>query len=199
MQYQTDTLYHVFNRGNNREQLFFQPSHYLYFLAKLRQHVRPICPLIGYCLMPNHFHLLLYPGALAVAPLPLAAGVPRGYLSGALATLLSSFSQGLNQQQRRTGLRFEGRTQARPLTSDRYAAHCLHYVHQNPVRAGLSADLAGWPYSSYRDYAGLRLGTLCDLALGRELLELPPPTVFAHESARALDPDLVRTRLYGAR
>jgi putative transposase len=200
MQYQPETLYHVFNRGNNRQQLFFNPNNYLYFLGKLRTHVRPICPILGYCLMPNHFHLLLCPGEEAVAPMSLAGGVPRSRLAGALSTVLSSFAQGLNKQHGRTGVWFEGRTQARELSGAEYPGWCLQYIHQNPVRAGLTVELSEWPYSSYRDYAGLRGGTLCNLEMGSELLDVPAdPQQFRQEAQRALDPEHIRGLLYGAR
>ena len=76
-----------------------------------------------------------------------------------------------------------------------YAATCLHYIHQNPMRAGLAKGLNDWPYSSYRDYAGLRSGTLCDPAMGQLLLGLPSNrAVFVQESAEAIDPERVRGR-----
>jgi putative transposase len=52
-------FYHIFNRGNNKENLFIEEKNYSYFLQKLRQHILPICNLYAYCLMPNHFHLVL--------------------------------------------------------------------------------------------------------------------------------------------
>jgi putative transposase len=59
----------------------------------------------------------------------------------------------------------------------------------------LADTLAEWPYSSYRDYAGLRRGTLCEQALGRELLALPEGmAAFVAESAAMVDPELVRKR-----
>lgn len=199
MQLQAHTLYHVYNRGNNRQRIFFTAANYLFFLKKLREQVHPLCPIVGYCLMPNHFHLLLYPGETAVADFPVRAGVPRSRLAAAFATLLSSYAQGINKQERRTGVLFEGRTQAKALSTERYAHWCLHYLHQNPVRAGLVPTLAEWPYASYPDYAGLRQGTLCDLALGRELLDLPADAaLFRHESAQQLDPDRMRPALHGA-
>ncbi|MFD1469290.1 hypothetical protein ACFQ48_13745 [Hymenobacter caeli] len=76
---------------------------------------------------------------------------------------------------------------------ENYPRTCLHYLHQNPLRAGLVTQLAAWPYSSYRDYAGQRAGTLCNQDLARELLDLPLDyAAFETESARAIDPDNVK-------
>ena len=198
MRFEAHTLYHLYNRGNDGMTLFYGPADYGLFLRKIRHSLLPHCQLLAYCLMPNHFHLLLYPGTEAAADLPLAGGVPRSRLAGALSTVLSSFSQGLNQELGRTGGWFEGRTQARELATDRYAAWCLHYLHQNPVRAGLTLNLADWAYCSYRDYAALRSGTLCDLTLGRQLLDMPlSPFQFQQESQQAIDPEMARSTLYG--
>ncbi|OGX83953.1 hypothetical protein [Hymenobacter coccineus] len=197
MDYQADALYHIYNRGNNGQQLFHTPAHYHYFLAKLRQHLRPICPILAYCLMPNHFHLLVFPGSVAVVPAIGKGGALRSPLASGLGTVLSSFSQGMNQQFGRTGSWFQRRTKAKLVGAGEYPATCFHYIHQNPVRAGLVHELAAWPYSSFPDYAGLRQGTMCDQKLGRELLDLPADGKhFLTESAQLIDPDRVHQRLY---
>lgn len=53
-------VYHVFNRGNNKQPIFFKPQNYLYFLNKLDRYLTPCCDLLAWCLMPNHFHLLVH-------------------------------------------------------------------------------------------------------------------------------------------
>ncbi|MEJ7660555.1 MAG: transposase [Hymenobacter sp.] len=165
-------LHHLYNRGNNGEQVFYTPAHYQYFLRKVRAHLLPTGRLLAYCLMPNHFHLLFEPAETDL----LGEQANRG-----LGLVLASYAQGLNQERRRTGSLFQKRTKAKPLEADphgRYPLTCLHYLHQNPLRVRLVARLADWPYSSYRDYAGLRHGTLCALDYGRQLLDLPRPGLY---------------------
>jgi hypothetical protein len=53
-----------------------------------------------------------------------------------------------------------------------YAATCFYYIHQNPLRAGIVDKIEDWHYSSYRDYAGLRNGTLCNQQLAKEVLDI---------------------------
>ena len=60
MYFEESGLYHVFNRGNNSERVFFSDKNYLYFLEKLKYYVYPYADIIAYCLMPNHFHLMIY-------------------------------------------------------------------------------------------------------------------------------------------
>ena len=199
MHYEADALYHVYNRGNNGQQLFFTPEHYQHFLRLVRQHLTPCANVLAYCLMPNHFHFLLHPTAAGTQPTATSTSTTTQPISRAIGKLLSSYSQGLNQQLGRQGGLFQPKTKGKqldtPFCEATYAATCLHYIHQNPVRAGLANGLNDWPYSSYRDYAGLRSGTLCDQLLGQLLLGLPSDkAVFVQESVAAIDPERVRGR-----
>jgi len=183
-------LHHLYNRGNNGEQMFYTPAHYHYFLRKMRAHLLPTGRLLAYCLMPNHFHLLFEP----VETDPLGERAKRG-----LGLVLGSYAQGLNQERCRTGSLFQKRTKAKLLETDprgRYPLTCLHYLHQNPLRARLVAHLADWPYSSHRDYAGLRHGTLCPLDYGRQLLDLSPGPSFIAESAQQIPAEWALPLLY---
>jgi len=51
--------YHFYNRGNNRERVFYEPDNYLFFLRRLRQHLAPVLGVVAYCLVPNHYHILV--------------------------------------------------------------------------------------------------------------------------------------------
>ena len=196
MRFEANTLYHVYNRGNDGMKLFYEPADYGLFLRKMRLSLLPHCRLLAYCLMPNHFHFLLCP-TLAGAADDATASSARQPLTRGLATLLSSYAQFLNPRLQRRGALFQPKTKLKLLEGSPQPAHypltCFQYIHQNPVRAGLVAALADWPYSSYRDYAGLRGGTLCDQALAAELLALPADAAtFRAESAAFIDRDRVR-------
>lgn len=60
MIFEIEGIYHVFNQGNNRQQVFFRRENYLFFLKKIKQHVSPFADVLAWCLMPNHFHLMIY-------------------------------------------------------------------------------------------------------------------------------------------
>ncbi|HZJ73208.1 MAG TPA: hypothetical protein VFC87_00260 [Perlabentimonas sp.] len=53
-------LYHIYNQGNNRQRIFFSRENYLFFLEKIRKHVLPYADVLAWCLMPNHFHIMVY-------------------------------------------------------------------------------------------------------------------------------------------
>ncbi len=157
--------YHIFNRGNNQERIFFSRANQLFLLDKFRRHLLPEMRLLAWCLMPNHFHLIV--------DVRDESSVAR--CGAAFRTALSSYTRAIQRQQRRTGSLFQQQTQARNLREGGpdYALMCFCYLHQNPWRAGLVGQPQDWEWSSLRDYLGLRTGTLCDQATARELFDLP--------------------------
>ena len=54
-----DYYYHLYNRGNNRQAIFFEAANYLYFLRGVKRYIRPVTTIIAYCLMPTHYHMLV--------------------------------------------------------------------------------------------------------------------------------------------
>ena len=60
MQFEPGHLYHVYNRGNNSEKVFFTRANYLFFLEKIKKHVLSHADILAWCLMPSHFHLMIH-------------------------------------------------------------------------------------------------------------------------------------------
>jgi putative transposase len=185
MDFYANNLYHIYNRGNNKQQIFFNDDNYLFFLNKIQKHLLPQCDLLAYCLMPNHFHLLVYTKTLEF---PLQ-------LNNAIAIILRSYSQAINKRFARVGSLFQQKTKAKLLNtveSVHYAFICFNYIHQNPIKARLIARLEDWEFSSFRDYLNLRNGTLVNKTLGRELLDLPKNEKdFLELSYKAINDDLI--------
>jgi REP element-mobilizing transposase RayT len=140
--------YHLYNRGANRQPIFLCEENWGFFIRQLRDYFRPeLVDVLAYCLMPNHYHLLVH--------------AKTDLLSKEVMQPFSvSYVKALNKQQQRSGPLFEGPFQARLVERDEYLRHLSRYIHLNPVIAGLAKEPEGWPYSSYRDYVGLRQGTL---------------------------------------
>lgn len=171
-------LYHVYNRGNNKRQIFFNEENYIFFLKKIRKWIAPNCDILCWCLMPNHFHLLLRANGSSIIELPSYGGKPIQHLALNIGRTLSSYSSAINKQEGTSGSLFQQKTKAKLLseikkqttsiTLEQYTINSMHYIHQNPLRAGFVKRLEDWKYSSFRDYAGLRNGTLCkkDTLLG---------------------------------
>lgn len=167
MYFDSSEFYHVYNRGNNRQIIFFSDRNYLFFLKKIREQIFPVADILAYCLMPNHFHFILKPNENGLTERISFGGKPMQELSYRLGILLSSYAQAINKQNRTTGSLFQQKTKAKILVEKdngiriSYLEKCFHYIHLNPVMAGLAKNPEDWAYSSYPDYIGLRNGTLC--------------------------------------
>jgi REP element-mobilizing transposase RayT len=141
-------IYHVCNRGVDRQPIFHTAENYRYFARLLQgKALRHSVTIIAYCLMPNHFHLLLRPG--------LDDSLVR-FMTG----VCGSYAQALNAQQGRTGALFQGRFRAVRVDQDAYLSHVARYIHLNPVAAGLVPRPQEWPHSNYTEISpdGLLIG-----------------------------------------
>ena len=139
--------YHLYNRGNNYQPVFFERENYLYFLRQLREYLLPaLIDIVAYCLMPNHYHFLVY--------------LKTDDLAGMMQPFLLSYTKAINKRYQRIGSLFQGRFKGLHVDRHEYLLHLSRYIHLNPVIAGLASKPEDWEYSSYREYAGLRDGTL---------------------------------------
>lgn len=141
--------YHIYNRSNNNEDVFKSPENYIFFLQKYRRYFEKDFKTLAYCLMPTHFHFLICIQSENIEQVKKNFGV-----------LLSSYTKAINKKHTRHGSIFQSHTKAKHVDDDRYLMTLLTYIHQNPVRSGLAHSLEDWEYSSYRDYIGMRDGTL---------------------------------------
>jgi putative transposase len=162
---------HVVSRCNNREFSFITPEDFAILLAHLREWQRTYdVTVYGYTLMANHVHLLLQ------APAHVELGRP-------LRWFLTQTAKAFHRVRGRCGHFWERRYRACLVEDDQYALAALRYLDRNPVRAGLGADPAAYPWSSCAAYA---LGT-------------PNPLITFHPSYLGLSPyPAVRQRHYRA-
>jgi putative transposase len=131
-----DICYHVINRGNARQAVFLGEEDYVHFetlLAKSLEHV-PM-RIIGYCLMPNHFHLVAWPRR-------------DGDLSRWMQRLLTAHVRHHHARHASTGHIWQGRFKAFPIERDEHLMTVLRYVERNALRAGLVRKAEDWHWSS---------------------------------------------------
>lgn len=153
--YGTDEYYHVYNRGVNKQDIFIEPDDYYYFLSLFKRHLSPDnetdafkrpfaklddeIELICYCLMPNHFHLLVY------------LKDPDG-LVHLMRRVLTSYTMYFNKKYKRTGGLYEGVFLASRITNDGYLWHVSRYIHLNPMDTKI--NFKDYPYSSIEYFTG---------------------------------------------
>lgn len=171
MHFEPATAYHLYNRGNEKQPIFFSRENYLFFLRKVRAEWLAYCDILAYCLMPSHFHFVIAAKKAGCEFLTLKNKETHlQHLSKAVGKTLSSYTMALNLERQKSGNLFQKKTKAKLLdtkpATGSCLANCVHYTHNKPFVAGLVADAKEWEFSSLREYAGLRNGTLCN----RELL-----------------------------
>ncbi len=158
VQFRAGNYYHIYNRGINRGAIFFCEENYLFFLRRIRHYFTPdLVEVVAYCLMPTHYHLLV------------RVKTDDDFGLRLMKPLGTSYVKAVNKQQERVGTLFQGRYRAKLIDTDAYLTHLTRYIHLNPVQANYVSNPAAWPYSSFREYVGLRNGTLPkpDIVLGR--------------------------------
>ncbi len=177
MHFEEDYTYHIYNRSN--ELIFIEKINYLYFLEKLRELILPYVNIFAYCLLPNHFHLMLSVKSSGVSMINECHRPNTQILSKQLGILLSSYTQAINMRFNRKGSLFAHKTKAKQLNNfgdfkninqRNYSLICFNYIHNNPLSAGLVDNLVEWEFSSYKDYLGLRNGTLINKDLASNIL-----------------------------
>jgi len=139
-----NSYYHIYNRGNNKNPIFFEEANYSYFLSKLEKHIGISCTIYAYCLMPNHFHLFLRVNHKPNFEL----GIKNFFIS---------YTKSINKAYNRVGGLFQGRYKASEVNSDSYYSRIITYIHQNPLTAGIVEKLEDYPYSSYVNYLDTEL------------------------------------------
>jgi putative transposase len=193
MQFEEGYIYHVYNRGNDKQPIFFGESNYYFFLEKIQKHICPHCDILAWCLMPNHFHFLIYANRLSGEPFKTKPFV-MSRLSYEFGSMLSSYSKAINNQEGKTGNLFQQKTKSKLVNegSENYTVTAFHYIHQNPLKAGLVGKMEDWRFSSFNQYLGVKESKkLCNKELAVELLNLDLRT-FKDDSYAVLNDTLLQ-------
>jgi putative transposase len=186
-------LYHIYNQGNNKTQLFYNRDNYLFFLKLIRKFIFPNSEIIAYSLMPNHYHLMIYTNEKSIEKHQLG-NVNISNLSNSFRLLQSSYTLAFNNLNNRTGSLFRQKTKFKCIddfSDQHYDFICFNYIHQNPYSANLCDKLEDWEYSSFKDYIGLRNGTLVNKELAFELLDLNENYLY-EESYKTIAEDKIK-------
>src|SRR5438105_2600697 len=109
MFFNSHELYHVYNRGNNKNLLFQNDADYFLFLRKINKQIKPFCDILCWTLMPNHFHMMIHTNEKSTT-CRLSGKIKIQELSYRIGILLSSYSQTINKQNGTTGSLFQQKT-----------------------------------------------------------------------------------------
>jgi len=152
---QCGMFYHVYNRGINGENLFKEERNYHFFLKQYEKYINPIAETYAYCLMKNHFHLLIRTRDpdLVVQNMSKRKNKPTlqpdKIVSNQFAKLFNSYAQAINKAYKRSGGLFEELFRRIPVEQESYFIELVYYIHTNPQKHGFIADFRDYPHTSY--------------------------------------------------
>ena len=157
-----DTYYHIYNRGNNRDQVFYKPDNYIYFLRKYGHYLNEWLDTYAYCLLHNHFHILakvkneeaLSLSARKKLNNPKLEDLhTKDRISKAIIEqfrkLFITYVQAINIQEKRVGSLFQKTFKRKVIESDQYFSNVICYIHTNPSLHYSNVSYTDYPYSSY--------------------------------------------------
>lgn len=163
-------FYHIYNRGSEKKPIFESRRDYQRFLKTLKYYQiegpkpkfsrfpsllvkeldesKKIVDIVAYCLMPNHFHLLIKP-------------VKDGGVTEFISKISNSYTKYYNTKHNRIGPLLQGEFKAVPMESNEQLTHISRYIHLNPIVFGMVKNLNQYEWSSYQDYIGDQIKSFC--------------------------------------
>lgn len=156
--------YHIYNRGNNGENIFFEERNYFYFLKLYTKYIVPVAETYAYNLLSNHFHLFIRTRTLVeqeqwfsqelsktpyLSPKPVWKAKKPSQQFG---NLFNAYAKAVNKTYHRTGNLFEHPFKRIEVTTLTYAKRLIIYIHQNAQHHRFVSDFRDWPHSSYHTH-----------------------------------------------
>ncbi|MGL4631335.1 MAG: transposase [Leadbetterella sp.] len=168
----SNTLYHIYNQGNNKEIIFKNSEDYLLFLSKIKTLIKPKAEILSYCLMPNHFHFLVLTTEKSIETIKIGS-LNLSLLSNGIRLLLSEYAQEFNKKYKRTGSLFRQKTKIKIVDNgdSKYPKQVFYYILRNPLEAKLVSHLSEWQFSSYLDHIQARKGKISNLELCKDIFQ----------------------------
>jgi REP element-mobilizing transposase RayT len=146
--------YHIYNRGNNGIDVFFDSESYYHFLRLFDKYISPIAETYAWCLLKNHFHILVYikfDNEIDYSKLEYSTVEKPKVLdpSKQFGHLFNAYTQAINKKFNRTGALFEKPFERKQITSEKYLQNIIYYIHNNPVQHGFVKQMSLYPWSSF--------------------------------------------------
>lgn len=139
--------YHIYNRGNGGENVFRETRNYEYFMRLYMAHLKLFVETCAYCLLRNHFHLLV-----KIKTAPPGAKIDAAQ---AFANWFTAYAKGYNKTYARNGSLFQRPFRRIPVTTESYLFNVVRYIHRNPQKHGFVTDFREWEFSSYHAFTNV--------------------------------------------
>ncbi len=146
-----DGMYHIYNRATGSELLFTTTGDYTRFLKCMEKYLLPFMGIWCYCLMPNHFHLLI----------TIKEKSTGKEISKALSDCCNAYTKWLNTATGRKGNLFMRPFKRNKIENDNHLAWTVWYIHRNPMHHHYSQDYSEWKYSSFKAICNDTASKIC--------------------------------------
>ena len=146
--------YHIYNRGNNGIDLFYETENYNHFLRLYEKYIDPIAETFAWCLMKNHFHILVYikeTNEIDIAKLEYSSTDKPKIVNASkqFSNLFTAYTLAMNKRYNRTGSLFEKNFKWKVVNSENYFQKLIFYIHNNPVHHRFTENIVEYPWTSY--------------------------------------------------
>lgn len=133
--------YHIYNKGNNKEDLFFEERNYVYFLKLVSKYLLPVADVYCYCLLKNHFHFLI--------KIKEDSELLEDKLHLPFSNLFNAYAKAINKKHGREGSLFKERFKRQRINDEKQLINTITYIHLNPVKHNFTEDFKNYKYSSF--------------------------------------------------
>lgn len=144
-------FYHIYNRAISSDLLFVSENDMKYFLRRLNYYIIPLSDIYAYCLMPNHFHLMIRLKDVNEISIK-AENISNSIFTQAFSNLFNSYSKTFNKIHKRKGRLFLYSFRRIIIEDDDYKRVLINYIHRNPIHHYYKSDYESWKFSSYHSF-----------------------------------------------
>ncbi len=141
-------FYHVYNRGNNKENIFRTEENYNFFLKLVKKYLLLVTDIYCYCLMPNHFHLIVKIKEEKFFPAKFKSG--KSKLHQPFSNLFNAYAKAFNKKYKRTGSLFQEHLKRIKIENERYLKNLIVYINTNSSHHDI-ANYESYKHSSFKD------------------------------------------------
>ncbi len=133
--------YHIYNRSNSGALIFYNENHYQYFLNKFREYLSDYLEFLSYCLIPNHFHILI----------KVKEKTDPVFISQKFSNFFNCYSKTINKDQNRYGSIFQKPFKRKLIENESNLFVLINYIHRNPIHHNLCDNVNDYKWSSYNE------------------------------------------------
>ncbi|MES2810227.1 MAG: hypothetical protein V4619_16460 [Bacteroidota bacterium] len=159
-QFEAGHFYHIYNRTVDKQPMFKNDGNYEFFLTRYGEYLSPVIDTYAYCLLGNHFHLLIRVKEDLEVQSSGDRNVVHDKVSHQFQKFFQSYALAFNKQQDRVGTLFQTPFKRAMVTDDTYLIQLVYYIHDNPQQHGLIDNFREWKWSSYKSMLSDKLSRL---------------------------------------